>query len=119
MVPLAPGYLVLDLMAEMSLGVLIVARLGLGTINHTLLTVYACRERGLKVVGVVLNGCHSVKGDLAAQTNPAVIAEVGDVPVLAVIPYDIGTCVEEGRLGNQTIQTISQVDWAGLTPSNQ
>ena len=49
MVPLAPDYLVRDLAADLALPVLIAARTGLGTINHTLLTLEAARSSGLRV----------------------------------------------------------------------
>lgn len=54
MVPLAPGYLVRDLAAELGLPLVVVARTGLGTINHTLLTVEAAHAAGLRVAGIVM-----------------------------------------------------------------
>jgi dethiobiotin synthetase len=54
MVPLTPGYLVRDLAVDLALPVVIAARTGLGTINHTLLTVEAARAAGLRVAGVVM-----------------------------------------------------------------
>lgn len=54
LVPLSPSYLVRDLAADLGLPVVIAARPGLGTINHTLLTVEAARAAGLRVAGVVM-----------------------------------------------------------------
>jgi dethiobiotin synthetase len=54
MVPLTTGYLVRDFALELGLPVVIAARTGLGTINHTLLTVEAARGAGLQVAGVVM-----------------------------------------------------------------
>jgi dethiobiotin synthetase len=54
MVPLTTGYLVRDLAVDLGLSLVIAARTGLGTINHTLLTVEAARAAGLRVAGVVL-----------------------------------------------------------------
>jgi dethiobiotin synthetase len=54
LVPLSDGYLVRDFAADLSLPVVIAASPGLGTINHTLLTIEATRAAGLKVVAVVL-----------------------------------------------------------------
>ena len=54
LVPLTLGFLVRDLAREVGLPLVIAARPGLGTINHTLLTVEAARAVGLRVVGVVL-----------------------------------------------------------------
>jgi dethiobiotin synthetase len=54
LVPLAPGYLVRDLAADLALPLAIAASPGLGTINHTLLTIEAARSAGLNVAMVVL-----------------------------------------------------------------
>ena len=54
LVPLAPGYAVRDLAADLGLPLVVAARPGLGTINHTLLTVEAARAAGLDVRAIVL-----------------------------------------------------------------
>ena len=54
LVPLSSGYLVRDLAADLALPLAIAASPGLGTINHTLLTVEAARSAGLEVAMVVL-----------------------------------------------------------------
>jgi dethiobiotin synthetase len=54
LVPITPGYLVRDLALDLALPLVIAARTGLGTINHTLLTVEAARAAGLTVAGVVM-----------------------------------------------------------------
>ena len=55
LVPLTGSFSVCDLAAALSLGVVVVARRGLGTINHTLLTLEAARRAGLEVLGVLLS----------------------------------------------------------------
>lgn len=90
MVPLKTDCLVLDLMAEMALPVLIVARPVLGTINHTLLTLAAVRARGLHVLGFVTNGARDEE-DEAVRTSPGMVAELGQIPYLGHVPaYDPG-----------------------------
>lgn len=54
MVPITPGYLVRDLAIDLGLALVVAARTGLGTINHTLLTVEAARAAGLRVAGIVM-----------------------------------------------------------------
>lgn len=54
LVPLTLGYSVRDLALDIGLPLVIVARPGLGTINHTLLTVEAARAVGLEVAGIVM-----------------------------------------------------------------
>ncbi len=55
LVPLTPDYLVRDLARDLALPVVVVASPGLGTINHTLLTIQAVREAGLDLAAVVMN----------------------------------------------------------------
>ena len=76
LVPLAPGLLVADLVALLQLPVLIVAHDRLGAINHTLLTIEACRRRAIPVLGVLLNRAGALDG------NATSIEAYGDVPVL-------------------------------------
>jgi len=79
------GFLVLDLLRWLKLPLLVVARAGLGTINHTALTVMAARRAGIEVAGVILNR-YPAKPGLAEQTNPEVIAAITGAPVLGKIP---------------------------------
>ncbi len=87
MVPLNDNYLVADLVRDLHLEILIVARLGLGTINHTLLTVAQARDHGIPVRGVVFSEASGRKKGVPEKTNPDVIRRLGHVPVLGTIPY--------------------------------
>ncbi|MBU1056642.1 MAG: dethiobiotin synthase [Proteobacteria bacterium] len=88
MVPLKKNYLVLDLIAEFKLSALIVSRPSLGTINHTLLTISALKNRGIPITGFLTNG-HKEKDDEAAATSPEIIAGLSKVAYLGHIPmYD-------------------------------
>lgn len=78
--PFARGCSVADLAAKMGLPLLIVAKRGLGTLNHSLLTLEAARSRGLKVLGVVMSG-GAVKGDASARGNPKALEKLGKVRV--------------------------------------
>ena len=82
LVPLSDDLDVAGLAAVLALPLLIVARAGLGTVNHTLLTIEAARARGLEVAGVVLNG----DGDESTDDNPALIEARSGARVLARIP---------------------------------
>jgi dethiobiotin synthetase len=85
-VPLAGDREVLDLAADLGLPALVVARSGLGTLNHTALSVDALRDRGLPVHGVLLN---EYEGDtLAERTNPDELERMLDVPVHTMEPID-------------------------------
>lgn len=72
LVPLAWGFTALDLAERLGLEVVIVARAGLGTLNHACLTIDALHARGVRVRAVVLNGI-SAHPTLAEQTNPDVL----------------------------------------------
>ncbi|MEJ5260700.1 MAG: dethiobiotin synthase [Anaerohalosphaeraceae bacterium] len=114
MVPLTETDTVLDLAAEFDLPTLIVARPRLGTINHTLLTIKAVRDAGLPLAGVVISGYNASQADIAEQTSPDVIAQVGQTTVFAVIDYDPQASVEEGRLGTAALRALSIWDWKSL-----
>jgi dethiobiotin synthetase len=80
LVPITPGYLVRDLAVDLGLPVVIAARPGLGTINHTLLTVEAARAGGLRVAGVVMTPWPDEPSRME-RSNRDTIARLGDVTV--------------------------------------
>ncbi len=82
-VPLASGYDVREWARELGFPVVVVARAGLGTLNHTLLTVDSIREAGLTCAGIVLNpGAEESAGDaspdfnLARRTNRLLLEDI-------------------------------------------
>ena len=87
MVPVYRKYFFIDLIKDLNLPLLVVARPGLGTLNHTLLTLEAAKNRGMNVIGVIINWSSKIKNDASVQTNPEVIERSGGVPVLGIIPY--------------------------------
>ena len=87
MVPLSEKYLYRDLAREMNLPVVIVARPGLGTINHTLLTITALREQGVSIAGVVFNYTQDQHIGLAEETNPVIINTLAGINILGTVPY--------------------------------
>ena len=80
LVPLSESYLVRDLAVELGLPLLIAARAGLGTINHTLLTLEAARAAGLEIRAVVLTPWPSQPGAIE-RSNRETIARLGAVEV--------------------------------------
>ncbi|MFB6179513.1 MAG: dethiobiotin synthase [Halorientalis sp.] len=81
-VPLADGREVIDLVADLDLPVVIVARSGLGTLNHTALTVEALKRRSVPIRGIVLN---EYAGETDAErTNPDEIERMTGYPVETV-----------------------------------
>ncbi|WP_299090605.1 dethiobiotin synthase [uncultured Metabacillus sp.] len=84
-VPLGDRFLVSHLIKALKLPIVIVARPNLGTINHTFLTVQYAKSMGIEVAGIVINGIGD-HPDLAEKTNPNVIEEVCNVPILGITP---------------------------------
>jgi dethiobiotin synthetase len=95
MVPLTPGYLVRDLAVDLALPVVIAARPGLGTINHTLLTVGAARSGGLDVAGVVLTPWPARPSTLE-RTNRETVERLGAIPVSGMASTDPRSLADAG-----------------------
>jgi dethiobiotin synthetase len=85
LVPLTEEFTVRDLAAALGLGVLIAAEPGLGTINHTLLTLEAARSAGLDVRAVVLTPWPDAPAELE-RSNRDTIARLGEVQVEGLSP---------------------------------
>jgi dethiobiotin synthetase len=86
--PLAEGATVADLAIALDYPLLIVAHRGLGTLNHTLLTVEAARSRALRIAGIVLNGARPTEDPIAEESNADELARrLGDVAILAEWPH--------------------------------
>ncbi|WP_394740330.1 dethiobiotin synthase [Natronococcus roseus] len=83
-VPLAGDREVVDLVADLASGAVVVTRSGLGTLNHTALTVDALERRGVDVFGIVCNGYEGAS--VAERTNPGEIDRMTDRPVETVPP---------------------------------
>jgi dethiobiotin synthetase len=85
-VPVVEGTDMAGLAKLLELPVLIVARAGLGTINHTVLTVEYLRARGLQIMGVVINAKFAGSDDPTVAYNPEMIAELSGVEILFTMP---------------------------------
>ncbi len=107
-VPMDATHTVLDVARWLSLPAIVVARPGLGTINHTLLTIDALRAAGVRVAGVVINRYPAENASVAEETNPRVVEEWGKVPVLCVTPDEP---LRDATLPPGMIAAIDRVDW--------
>ena len=85
-VPITQDFWVSEMAERLGLPILVVARLGLGTLNHTLLTLEAVAKRSLRVLGVVLNTV-TPPLSIAEKTNPTALSSLTDVPLLGVLPH--------------------------------
>ena len=86
MVPLRRDLLLADLLAKLRPRTLVVARSGLGTLNHTLLTLESLRLRKIPVLGVVFSDSETLEDERLAQDNMGTIEELGLVRVFGRLP---------------------------------
>jgi dethiobiotin synthetase len=106
--PLTDTETLADLAADLQWPLIIVARLGLGTINHTLLTLEAAAHRQLPVAGIILNEpTRPDPDDRSTETNPVELARRTSVPILAISRF----CEETALSLAGSFLTI---DWLAL-----
>jgi dethiobiotin synthetase len=89
LVPLTADYLVRDLVRDLGYPLVVAAPPGLGTINHTLLTLEAARSAGLEVRAVVLTPWPEEPGAVEGS-NRETIERLGEVEVCVLAPLDPG-----------------------------
>lgn len=97
MVPVAPNLFNIDLLGKWNLPVILVSRYYLGSINHTLLSVDALRQRNIPIAGLVF------VGDVVETTRSAII-EASGLPVIAQIPIAQELSTDIVRQWAQTVQ---------------
>jgi dethiobiotin synthetase len=88
LVPLTAGYLVRDFAVGLGLPLVIAASPGLGTINHTLLTIEAARAAGLELAAAVLTPWPETPSPVE-ESNRRTIAALGGVEVEGLPPLDL------------------------------
>lgn len=96
-VPVKKEFLVSDLIKYMEIPAIIVARAGLGTINHTVLTIEHAKRSGIKIMGIIMN---NYRGGSVEDKNPGIIKELTGIPISGIIPNDPSISSENGIPGN-------------------
>jgi dethiobiotin synthetase len=112
LVPLDAKTTVLDLVTQLDLPAVVVARPGLGTINHTVLTVDRLRSAGVRVAGVVINRYPAGTAGVAEETAPRWIEKLAKTQVLCLVP-ECATHVGP-PVPPDVMAAIEQVDWDSL-----
>ena len=115
-VPIKDNFLYSDLIKCLGIPAIIVARAGLGTINHTFLTVEYAKTCGISVTGVIIN---DFKGGMAEETNPGIIEGLTGVPILGIIPHDDTIDTENGNVGNIVGLVQEYVDLEPVIPKDE
>jgi len=98
--------LVIDLIQRLPYGVILVSRTRLGTINHTLLSVEALKNRGIPLLGIVLSRADAQTGPEEEYTPGDITRLVRDVPV-CVLPH----LSEETRFDPDRIAVVMEENW--------
>jgi len=89
-VPMTPKLNVLDLIEKLNVPVLVVGRVGLGGVNHAMLTLNALRERKIPILALVLNRTMPVKTAMTRRQERStleLLREFAGVPVIGPLPY--------------------------------
>jgi dethiobiotin synthetase len=86
LVPLRRDLFLVDLLARLQPPVLLIARSGLGTLNHTLLSLEALRRRNIPVLGVVFSDSEEQSDPTLIADNIKTIEELGDIKVFGRLP---------------------------------
>ncbi|MBO8217948.1 dethiobiotin synthase [Prochlorococcus marinus] len=80
MVPLTRNFLQIDQIKEWNLPVILVCKSSLGTLNHTLLSIEALKQRNIEILGLVVNGEKHLD-------NPKTLVDFSGIPLIAEFPY--------------------------------
>lgn len=95
-VPVTETVMMADLALSLGASALLVARPGLGTVNHTMLSLGYAERKGLPVLGVVISAFPE-PADVASGTNPVLFRDLFSLRILGVLPGLPGLCVERGE----------------------
>ena len=79
MVPITRNYLQIDQIKQWDIPVILVCKSGLGTLNHTLLSIEALKKRNIKILGIVINGEKHLD-------NPKTLTEFSKIPIITEFP---------------------------------
>ena len=87
MVPIKSDYMILDLIKDLQLPLIIVSRIALGTLNHTLLTLKIAQETKIEIAGIILNHQRSGPLNNVELGQADLIQELSGIPILGECPF--------------------------------
>jgi dethiobiotin synthetase len=111
LVPIKKSFFVLDLAKYFGLPLIVVSRPGLGTINHTMLTVNYAKKEGLTVAGIIINYSRPSERTVAEKTNPDILKRISPIPVIGTFPYlnDLeNNTIEKAAVKNLNLRIIKK-----------
>jgi dethiobiotin synthetase len=103
MAPITSELQIYHMIKKFNLPIIIVSRPGLGTINHTLLTIEIARRQEIPIIGVIINNYPNEiidpDTDIVLKTNPDQIERFGKVKILGIVPHDPNVSLEYCKVG--------------------
>ena len=121
-----PQCTVLDLIVAIGYPVVLVTHAGLGTLNHTAMTVRLLRAAGCRVMGMVMNrfvtdssGRAEAKVDASMCTNRMWLEKMNETRVLATVPLSdaIAVSPQHGRLPAAILEAVGVTYWPQILGS--
>jgi dethiobiotin synthetase len=106
LVPVTRKRTMVNLIEQCGLSVLLVSRIGLGTLNHTLLTLYYLAQHRIPVAGIILNDPVGQR-DPSAPSNPSVLERSTPTPILGNIPHANGLRMTR-EFGNRIARRVAR-----------
>lgn len=112
MTPIAGGFLIADLIQMLQLPALFVCRANLGTINHTMLSLFTAQQLGIDTAGYIINNMPE-SPDMAEEQAPHSLASLATAELLGVTPNiqepDLQTVVEKMADAITTLPTFEKL----------
>lgn len=99
LVPINREKMMIDLMVEFNDPVVVVTRTGLGTINHTLLTIHELQRIGLTIAGIIFCQTKPPEQEYLEKDNRVIIAQLSGIPILGSLSYrtDMHTLIQSPK----------------------
>jgi len=112
-VPITRDYGVVDLIRDLDLPTVVVARYQLGTLNHTLMTLDTLKQNGIPLRGVVFNQTSLEAPDVIEQDQPRLIEELSEAKILGKFPH-IDNLNTQSFSPEKLKELEASVDFSGL-----
>ena len=99
--PVKRNYYVADLIRDLKMPCIVIARAGLGTINHTLMTINELKKRKIRIAGIIMNGYNGK--EISQRSNAQVIEELSGIRVVGKIKAKSSFAELVKQIGKQKI----------------
>jgi len=106
LVPLSDDLFIVDLIARMKMPVLIVSRVALGSINHTLLTVECLKRRGIPILGVIFNHLSPPLQTMELEETVQTILHLSGLQSFGELPFCEGLPGTWARHRDQLVKAV-------------